>query len=136
MKTNTKKIMKALAVVIAMTAAATNDGFAQTIASTEKVSTSDKVGNLNIQNMGNLRFKLSFENPSRQKAQIYLLDKDNTVFYNDYASGDAQYLKAFNLANLADGEYTFVVETAKEKLTQNFIIKTEINRGITLAKNR
>ena len=136
MKTNPKNIMKALVVAIAIIASSTSNSFAQFSASTEKASTSDKVANLNIQNLGGLRFKLTFENPSKQKAQVYLLNKDRTVFYNEYAYGNTQYMKAFNLSNLTDGEYTFVVETGTEKLTQNFIIRTEINRGVTLASNR
>ncbi|WP_337040514.1 hypothetical protein [Emticicia sp. 17c] len=136
MKTNTKKLMKAIVVVIAIIASSTINGFAQSNASAGKVSTLEKVSNLNIQNLGGLRFKLTFENPSKQKAQVYLLDKDRTVFYNEYTSGNAVYLKAFNLSNLVDGEYTFVVETAGEKITQNFVIRTEINRDVTLARNR
>jgi type II secretory pathway pseudopilin PulG len=130
--------MKALVVAIAIIAASASTSFAQANKSTSngKVSASEKVANLNVQNLGGLRFKLSFENPTKQKAQIYLVDNDRTVYYNEYAAGDAQYSKAFNLTNLADGEYTFVVETPTEKVTQNFVIRTEINRGATLAQNR
>lgn len=131
--------MKALVVAIAIIAASASTSFAQTNKSTSngKVSASEKVANLTVQNLGGLRFKLSFENPTKQKAQISLVDNSRTtVFYNEYATGDAQYAKAFNLTNLADGEYTFVVETPTEKVTQNFVIRTEINRGATLAQNR
>ena len=41
-----------------------------------------------------------------------------------------------DLSDLADGEYTFVVETGKDKLTKEFVIKTQTFRGITLASNR
>ncbi len=135
MKTNPKNIMKALVVAIAIIATSASTSFAQTSTSTGKVSAAEKVANLNVQNLGSLRFKLSFENPTKQKAQIYLVDKDNVVYYQEYASRDAQYTKAFNLTNLVDGEYTFVVETPTEKVTQNFVIRTQINRGATLAKN-
>ncbi|RYU97132.1 hypothetical protein [Emticicia agri] len=130
--------MKALIVAIAIIATSASTSFAQTNKGTSngKVSAAEKVANLNVQNLGSLRFKLSFENPNKQKAQIFLVDKDNTVYYNEYASGDAQYSKAFNLTNLVDGEYTFVVQTPTEKATQSFVIKTQINRGATLAQNR
>ncbi|GAB3513530.1 hypothetical protein [Emticicia fontis] len=130
--------MKALVVAIAIIAASASTSFAQTSKSTSngKVSASEKVANLSVKNLGGLRFKLSFENPTKQKAQIYLVDNDRVVYFNEYATGDAQYSKAFNLTNLADGEYTFVVETPTEKVTQNFVIRTEINRGATLAQNR
>lgn len=135
MKTNSKKIMKALIVAIAIIATSASTSFAQTSTSNGKVSASEKVANLTVQNLGSLRFKLSFENPTKQRAQIYLVDKDNVVYYQEYASGDAQYTKAFNLTNLVDGEYTFVVQTPTDKVTQNFVIRTQINRGATLAKN-
>ncbi len=135
MKTNTKKNMKTLAMLIALATATATEGFGQTKAIAEKVSTSDKVSDLSVQDMGNLRFKLSFENPLRQKTQIYLLDKNNDVFFNEYANGNAQYVRAFNLSNLADGEYTFVIESGKEKMTKEFVISTQTFRGVTLAKN-
>ncbi|MBA4853275.1 hypothetical protein [Emticicia sp. BO119] len=130
--------MKALIVAIAIIATSASTSFAQTNKSTSngKVSASENVANLNVQNLGGLRFKLSFENPTKQKAQIFLVDNDNIVYYNEYASGDAQYAKAFNLNNLVDGEYTFVIQTPTEKVSQSFVIKTQINRGATLAKNR
>ncbi len=132
MKTNTKNIIKALAIILTL-ATATTEGFAQTKAS-GKVSTT-KASTLEVQDMGNLRFKLAFENPLKQKAKISLLDKDNEVFFYDYTISDAQYVKAFNLSNLTDGKYTFVVQTGSEKLTKEFVIKTQTFRGISLASN-
>ena len=136
METNTKKIMKALAIVLGLALAATTEGMAQTKAASGKISSSETVTNLKVQDLGSLRFKLTFENPLRQKTQIYLLDKDNNVFFNEYSTGDAQYIRAFNLSDLADGEYTFVVETGKDKLKKDFVISTQTFRGISLASNR
>ena len=128
--------MKTLVIVLALAAAATTQGMAQMKATSGKISISDKVSNLNVQDLGSLRFKLAFENPSKQKIKISLVDKENNVFFNDYSMGDTQYVKAFNLANLADGEYAFVVESGNDKLTKEFTIKTQILRGISLASNR
>jgi hypothetical protein len=89
-----------------------------------------------VQDMGNLRFKLAFENPLRQKTKISILDNNNEEFFSDYATGDAQYVRAFNLSNLADGEYTFVVEIGREKLTKELVIKTQTFRGVSLASNK
>ncbi|WP_435354618.1 hypothetical protein [Emticicia sp. SJ17W-69] len=135
MKKNTMNIVKALAVVFTL-ATATTEGMAQTKATSGKISSSAKVSNLSVENLGSLRFKLAFENPLKQKAKISLVDKENNVFYNDYSVGDAQYVKAFDLTNLADGEYSFVIESGKDKLTKDFVIKTQTFRGISLASNR
>jgi hypothetical protein len=133
METNTKKIMKTLALVLALATATATEGMAQTKAASGKVSSSDKVSNLNVQDLGSLHFKLAFENPLRQKTQIYLLDKNKDVFFSEYANGTAQYVRAFDLSDLADGEYSFVVASGKDKLTKDFVIKTQTFRGISLA---
>jgi hypothetical protein len=134
MKTNTKNIIKALAIVFAL-GTATTEGMAQKAASGKVIST-EKVTNLSVEDLGSLRFKLAFENPLKQKAKISLVDNENNEFYKDYSAGDAQYVKAFDLSDLADGEYTFVVESGKDKLTKEFAIKTQTFRGISLASNR
>lgn len=134
MKTNSKNIIKALAIVMTL-AIATTEGMAQKVVS-GKTSSTEKVTNLSVQDLGSLRFKLAFENPLKQKTKISLLNKNNDVFFNDYATGDAQYVKAFDLSNLADGEYTFVVESGNDKLTKEFVIKTQTFRGIALAGDR
>ncbi len=134
MKKNTINIIKALAIVLTL-ATATTEGMAQKAVS-GKTSSTEKVSNLSVQDLGSLRFKLAFENPLKQKMKISLIDKENNVFFNDYSVGTAQYIKAFDLANLADGEYTFVVESGNDKLTKEFVIKTQTFRGISLASNR
>ncbi len=100
-----------------------------------KTTSTATVSNLSVQDMGSLRFKLAFENPLRQKTKIYLLDKENNVLFDEYTYGNTQYVRAFNLSNLTDGEYTFVVETGKEKLTKDFAITTKTLRGVSLASN-
>lgn len=128
--------MKKLAIVLGLALVSSTAVMAQTKAASGKVSFTEKVSNLSVQDLGSLRFKVAFENPARQKAQIYLLDKENNVYFNDYATGDAQYVKAFDLSNLADGKYTFVVASGSDKFTKEFAIKTETFRGIALASDR
>ncbi|MER0438063.1 hypothetical protein [Emticicia sp. W12TSBA100-4] len=130
MNKNTKNIIKALAVVFTL-ATATTEGMAQTKAA-GKVASTEK-STLSVQDLGNLRFKLAFENPSKQKTKISLVDKESNVFFYDYPSNDVQYVKAFDLSNLVDGEYTFVVELGTEKLKKDFVITTQSLRGIALA---
>ena len=135
MKTNTINIIKALAIVLTL-ATATTEGMAQTKVASGKVSSSEKVSNLSVHDLGSLRFKLAFENPLKHKAKISLVDKENNVFFNDYSVGNVQYVKAFDLTNLADGDYTFVVESGNDKLTKEFVIRTQTFRGIALASDR
>ena len=134
MKTNTKNIIKALAIVMTL-AATTTEGMAQK-AVLGSTSSTEKASNLSVQDLGSLRFKLAFENPLKLKTKISLVDKNNDIYFNDYATGNAQYVKAFDLSNLADGDYTFVVELGNDKLTKGFVIKTQTIRGIALASDR
>jgi hypothetical protein len=135
METKTKKIMKKLALVLALATATASQGMAQAKAASGKTTSTATVTNLSVQDMGSLRFKLAFENPLRQKTKIYLLDKDNNVLFDEYQFDNNQYVRAFNLSNLDDGEYTFVVETSKEKLKKDFAITTKTLRGVSLASN-
>lgn len=139
METKTKKIMKKLALVLGLAAtivsATATQGMAQAKAASGKTTSTATVTNLSVQDMGSLRFKLAFENPLRQKTKIYLLDKENNVLFDEYTFGNTQYVRAFNLSNLVDGEYTFVVETGKEKLKKDFAITTKTLRGVSLASN-
>ena len=133
MNKNTKNIIKALVVVFTL-ATATTEVMAQTKAA-GKVASTEK-NTLSVQDLGGLRFKLAFENPSKQKTKISLVDKENNLFFYDYPSNDVQYVKAFDLSNLVDGEYTFVVELGTEKLKKDFVITTQSLRGIALTGDR
>lgn len=134
MNKNTKNIIKAIAVVFTL-ATATTQVTAQTKVAAGKVASFEK-NTLSVQDLGSLRFKLAFENPSKQKTKISLIDKENNVFFYDYPTNDAQYVKAFDLSNLLDGEYSFLVELGTEKLKKDFVITTKSFRGIALASDR
>ncbi len=128
-----KKLALVLAIASTIVSAAATEGMAQAKAVSGKTSSTATVTNLSVQDMGSLRFKLAFENPLRQKTKIYLLDKENNVLFDEYAFGNTQYVRAFNLSNLVDGEYTFVVESGKDKLKKDFAITTKTLRGVSLA---
>jgi len=100
-----------------------------------KISSITNFTNLSVKDMGSLQFKLAFENPLRQKTKISLIDKDRNVLFDEYMHENTQYVRAFNLSNLADGEYTFVVESGKYKMKKDFVISTKTLRGVSLAIN-
>jgi len=134
MNKNTKNIIKAIAVVFTL-ATTTTQVTAQPKVAAGKVTSFEK-NTLSVQDLGSLRFKLAFENPSKLKTKISLIDKENNVFFYDYPTNDAQYVKAFDLSNLLDGEYSFLVELGTEKLKKDFVITTKSFRGIALASDR
>eukprot|EP01041_Mallomonas_annulata_P025881 gene25881-47031_t len=100
MNKNTKNIINAIVVVFTL-ATATTQVTAQSKVAAGKVTSFEK-NTLSVQDLGSLRFKLAFENPSKLKTKISLIDKENNVFFYDYPTNDAQYVKAFDLSNLLD----------------------------------
>lgn len=135
MKTNSKKIMMAMMVVMGMTAIA-NDGIAQNNISEVKPSENGKISNVEVKDASGLRFKMTFDNPSKQNVVITLTDDDGNVLFSEYSNSDAKYNRTFDLSHLADGEYKFNVYGAKkEKYSQAIEIFTESNR-VALAKNK
>ena len=134
MNKNTKNIINAIVVVFTL-ATATTQVTAQSKVAAGKVTSFEK-NTLSVQDLGSLRFKLAFENSSKLKTKISLIDKENNVFFYDYPTNDAQYVKAFDLSNLLDGEYSFLVELGTEKLKKDFVITTKSFRGIALASDR
>jgi len=107
----------------------------QAKAASGKISSIANFTNLSVQDMGSLRLKLAIENPLRQKTKIYLMDKDNNVLFDEYSLSSMKYIKFFDLSNLADGNYTFVVESGKDKMKKDFSISTKTLRDVSLASN-
>jgi hypothetical protein len=70
-----------------------------------------------------------------QKTKIYLLDFQNNVLFDERKIGNTKYERFFDFSNLADGEYTFVVELGKDKIKKEFAIRTKTLRGVSLANN-
>jgi hypothetical protein len=140
-----KKLALVLTLAVTIVSATATQGMAQVkaVAGTPaagtpaagKISTTTNFTNLSVKDMGSLHFKLAFENPLRQKTKISLIDKDRNVLFDEYMHENTQYVKAFNLSNLADGEYTFLVESGKDKMKKDFIISTKTLRGASLASN-
>lgn len=118
-----------------MTAIA-NDGIAQNNISEVKTSENGKISNLEVKDASRLRFKMTFDNPSKQNVVITLTDEDGNVLFSEYSNSDAKYNRTFDLSHLADGEYKFNVFGAKkERYTHAIEIFTESNR-VALAKNK
>ncbi len=67
---------------------------------------------------------LSIENPTAKKLNILVRQHNGTVLAEN-AVNDVQYRCRYTFDNAADGEYTFVVQCGKEKVTRSFAIETK-----------
>jgi hypothetical protein len=136
-----KKLALVLTIAATIVSATATQGMAQAkaaagVPAVGKISsTTTSFTNLSVKDMGSLQFKLAFENPLRQKTKISLIDKERNVLFDEYMHQNTQYVRAFNLSNLADGEYTFVIESGKDKMEKDFTISTKTLRGVSLASN-
>lgn len=90
----------------------------------------DRTVELSVETFSDLKFKLSVNNLS---ARSYIAIKSSVgeVLYSEYTSGSESYSKVFDLSNLLDGKYTFVVETSKGIVEKPFSIKTQTTRVVT-----
>lgn len=91
----------------------------------------DRSIEMSVETFKGLKFKLSVNNLS---ARSYIAIKSETgeVLYSEYTSGNTEtYSKIFDLSNLMDGKYAFVVETNKGLVEKPFVIKTETTRVVT-----
>ncbi|HEV7350776.1 hypothetical protein [Telluribacter sp.] len=85
---------------------------------------------LTVEAAKDLKFRLSAQNlPSR--AYIAIRNKEGQVLYSEYTGKTDKFSKIFDLSNLADGTYTFVVETSNGYVAKPFEIKTEVTRVVT-----
>ncbi|MFN3850731.1 MAG: hypothetical protein ACK4NY_14955 [Spirosomataceae bacterium] len=133
MKTNSKKIMKSVVLAIGI-AAISNATFAQSKLEKDvtPVEASATEAKARIEEVGQLKFKVLVSNPSKQKTAILLRDEEGNVLFSQYLN--SSYNRTFDLNNLSDGKYKFIVIAGRERLNREFTIETKTSRTI-LAKN-
>lgn len=86
---------------------------------------------VNITALAGLKFHLTSDN-IQKKTYIALKDNNGTVLFSEYTSKAGSYSKLFDLSNLADGKYTFVVINGVEQVEKPFTISTNVNRSASL----
>lgn len=90
---------------------------------------------LTVEAAKDLKFRLSAQNlPSR--AYIAIRNEEGRILYSEYAGKTDRFSKIFDLSNLADGTYTFVVETSSGYVAKPFEIKTEVTRVVTASTSK
>ena len=112
-----------------MGVSAANLATANTISPATETRT-DATVDMSLETFKDMKFKLTVKNLTNRS---YIAIKRNTgeVLYSEYASKTETYTKVFDLSNLSDGKYTFVVETANGNLEKPFTITTETTRTVT-----
>ena len=122
-----KRIILVAAVWMGVSAA--NLANANTINPSTELRTGGAV-DMSLETFKGMKFKLTVKNLSN-RSYIAIKRSTGEVLYSEYAAKSENYTKVFNLSNLADGKYTFVVETGNGSVERPFEISTETTRTVT-----
>lgn len=123
--------MKKIIITVALLMGVSGATFANNHMKIVKVASITETADLNLKALSGLKFVLS-ANKVEQRTIISLLDEDKSILFSEYAERNGDYSKIFDLSNLADGQYTFVVTNGSEKNTKTFEIKTSVERSAIL----
>jgi hypothetical protein len=77
-----------------------------------------------------LKFKLTLENV-KERSSVTIKDFGGDVVYSTSIPKSENYSKVFDLSNLADGNYSFIINNGSEVSTKPFSISTETKRQVT-----
>ncbi|KAA0989495.1 hypothetical protein [Dyadobacter aurulentus] len=79
---------------------------------------------------GELKFKLKLDGV-KERSTVAIKDFSGVTVYSTSIPKSESYTKVFDLSNLADGSYTFVISNGSEVSTKPFSISTETKRQVT-----
>jgi hypothetical protein len=116
-----KKLILTVAVLVGVSAAnlaVAGEKVSNNAAAIELVSSTD------------LKFKLTLDNV-KERSSVVIKDSDGIVVYSTSIPKSEKYTKIFDLSNLLDGNYNFVVNNGGEVTKKPFAIATETKRLVT-----
>ncbi|WP_254561152.1 DUF3244 domain-containing protein [Dyadobacter diqingensis] len=119
-----KKTILAIAVLVGISTASFS--FAG-----EKVNTNAAA--IELVSADNLTFRLKLDSV-KEKSSVTIKDENGTVLYSSAIPKSENYSKVFDLSNLLDGNYTFIVNNGTEITEKPFVIATETKRLVTAVK--
>ncbi|WP_373514336.1 hypothetical protein [Persicitalea sp.] len=123
-----KRIILVAAVWMGVSAASTIT--AKNIAPTSTEVREEGTVNMTVKTYKDMKFRLTVQDLT-SRLYVAIKNASGEVLYSEYARGTENYSKIFDLSNLADGAYAFVVETDKGRAEKTFIINTETTRVVT-----
>ncbi len=116
-----KKTILTIAVLVGVSAAnfsIANDKVKENNSSIELVSSSE------------LKFKLTLDNV-KERSSLTIKDFNGDIVYSTSLPKSENYSKIFDLSNLADGNYSFIINNGNEISSKPFVISTETKRQVT-----
>lgn len=92
----------------------------------------NKENNASIELVSNseLKFKLTLDTV-KERSSLVIKDFNGDIVYSTALPKSENYSKIFDLSNLADGNYSFIVNNGGETSAKPFVIATETKRLVT-----
>jgi S-adenosylmethionine hydrolase len=91
--------------------------------------------NITIKQIGNLKFRVILAENDAALASIQIIDENGNEIYSENINSTKLNTKLYDLSNLTDGTYTFVLKSGKKVEKQKVNISTQINRSALIAMN-
>ncbi len=86
--------------------------------------------NMTVKTYKDMKFRLTVQDLT-SRLYIAIKNASGETLYSEYARETENYSKIFDLSNLSDGSYAFVVETDKGRAEKAFTINTETTRVVS-----
>jgi hypothetical protein len=120
-----KKLILSVAVLVGVSAANLS-------VAGDKVATKSTTA-IELVSLTDLKFKLTLENV-KERSSLLIKDSNGGIVYSTSLPKSENYTKIFDLSNLLDGDYSFIVNNGSEVTTKPFAIATETRRLVTAVK--
>lgn len=130
MKTNiisVKTLLVALSASAALTLAGTTSATAQSASQAPVVASANPL-KARVTRLGEtLNFDVRFENSNAGRISVDIQDERANNLFRDVAQAkDPRYARRFDLSGLEDGTYTFVISNGKDRFTETFELRTQV----------
>lgn len=99
------------------------------------ITNEDPSQNITIKQIGNLKFKVVLAESDALLATVKIIDENGNEIYSESVATTRLNTKLYDLSNLTDGTYTFVLKAGKKVEKQKVYISTQINRSALVAMN-
>ena len=132
MKTNAfRKLGQSVLVATVLTVFSQIQSMAQTTASAKPTETLGTMETAVYQVPETTKFKVHFINPSARKTTVKLLNAKDEVLYTEVVTNQ-NYIRKFDLENLADGMYHFEISNGQQKIRKDVELQTTTARNVQI----
>jgi hypothetical protein len=79
--------------------------------------------------------KVHLENPAKEKITIQILNSHKEIVYQEHLSNREGFIGKYNLQELPNGRYTFIIKSASQTYSTAFSVETFTKREVNILEN-